>query len=371
MAKKALVIGGGIVGCCAAHLLGRKGFACTVVEKAPLLGGGVKTYRYGGHPFTYGPRHFLTRNEKTFAYLESVIPMRRIPEHEFLTYVERDGQFYHYPIHEDDIPLMPDAAQVQEELAGRKEIRKPANLEEYWMQAVGPTLYSKFIENYSKKMWRVGSNREIDEFNWSPKGVALASGPKACWGSAISAFPESPNGYDEYFGIATQGADVHVGTLIEDYDLERKSVKIGGVWHAFDLVISTISPEVTLKNAFGPLKWIGRKFLQIVLPMEDCFPPNVYFLYYANEEPFTRIVEYKRFYKYRSPTTLLGLEIPVSSEEGGKLYPLPILTEQAKAQKYLDAMPAGVFSIGRHGSYQYKLDIAPSFEQLFAVMEKI
>jgi UDP-galactopyranose mutase len=82
-------------------------------------------------------------------------------------------------------------------------------------------------------------------------------------------------------------------------------------------------------------------------------------------------VEYKRFYKYRSPTTLLGLEIPVSSEEGGKLYPLPILSEQAKAQKYLDAMPAGVFSIGLHGSYQYKLDIAPSFEQLFDLMEKI
>lgn len=59
--KRALVIGGGFAGCAAAHqlsLLG--GWDIDLVERAPFLGGGVKTHWRGGHPFTFGPRHFLT-----------------------------------------------------------------------------------------------------------------------------------------------------------------------------------------------------------------------------------------------------------------------------------------------------------------------
>ena len=48
--------------------------------------------------------------------------------------------------------------------------------------------------------------------------------------------------------------------------------------------------------------------------MKDCFPEDIYFLYYANKEKFTRIVEYKRFTKYDSPNTLIGLEIPSKME---------------------------------------------------------
>lgn len=379
MAKTVLVLGGGIVGCCAAHLLDQKGFKVTLLEKDGVLGGGVRTHFYGGHPFTYGPRHFLdrTKDGKCFNYINSVIPMRRIQEHEFLTYVVRDEKFYHYPIHMDEIPLMPDAETIKSELAECKGIKEePKNFEEYWKKSIGNTLYSKFVDSYSKKMWQVESNTQIDEFNWSPKGVALKSGKdKACWTEAISAYPEGKNGYDEYFNIVTKNVDVRLSSAAEDYDLEKRRVKIGGEWtSSFDIIVSTISPETTMKNAFGPLRWIGRQFLQIVLPMEHCFPPDVYFLYYANEEPFTRIVEYKRLYQYKSPTTLLGLEIPCPQEQGGrfgKLYPYPIKAEQAKAQKYLDAMPKNVFSIGRHGSYQYRLDISPSFEQVFDLMDKL
>ena len=43
--KKALIIGGGFAGCAAAHqiqLIG--GWDVTLVERAPFLGGGVKTH---------------------------------------------------------------------------------------------------------------------------------------------------------------------------------------------------------------------------------------------------------------------------------------------------------------------------------------
>ena len=53
---------------------------------------------------------------------------------------------------------------------------KPNNFEEYWVAKVGYTLYSKYIDKYSKKMWRIDDNKLIDRFNFfsnSPKGVAI------------------------------------------------------------------------------------------------------------------------------------------------------------------------------------------------------
>lgn len=354
-----LVIGGGFGGCCAAHLLSEKGWDITLVEKAPFLGGGCKTFVYGGHPYTYGPRHFLTQKEELFDFLNRYVPMRRIPEHEFLTYIERDSNFYHFPIHKDEIDLMPDREKIYAELGNAVGAESARNLEEYWLRSVGPTLYSKFIENYSKKMWQIESNTEITDFSFSPKGVALKTGPKAAWTGAISAFPLKINGYDDYFDIAARDVNVLLNTTIEGYDVENYRVKIDGKWHTYDIIVSTTSPEIVLNNVFGPLRWIGRDFFKIVLPVEEVFPKNVYFLYYANEEPFTRIVEYKKFYRYESPTTLLGLEIPSFKN---KLYPYPVHEDQEIAQKYFDALPDNVFSIGRAGSYRY-VDVGMIIEQ--------
>ena len=96
--KKALVIGGGFAGCAAAHLISQQnGWETTLVEAAPFLGGGCKTLWYGGHPYTFGPRHFLTQNETVYEYLNSHCPLRRCNDHVFLTYVEKDQHFYNYP----------------------------------------------------------------------------------------------------------------------------------------------------------------------------------------------------------------------------------------------------------------------------------
>jgi len=364
---KVLVIGGGFAGCCAAQLLAKKGHKITLVEQDSFLGGGCKTFYKGRHPFTFGPRHFLTQDERLFAFLNQYVPMRRIPEHEFITYVERDEAFYHFPIHQDEIPMMPDRVKIETELSERNNVEQSKNLEEYWIRSVGPTLYSKFIESYSKKMWNISSNIEIDDFAFSPKGVALKTGSKAAWTSAISAFPIKQNGYDDYFDIATKEADVHLNTFIESYDVANHRVKVAGEWHTYDIIVSSTSPEVLMNNQFGHLRWIGRDFINMVIPTPEVLPKNVYFLYYANSEPFTRIVEYKKFYNYESPHTLIGLEIPSSN---GKLYPYPIKKEQEKAQMYLDNLPKDVYSIGRAGTYRY-IDIDDIIKHCLELAEVI
>jgi UDP-galactopyranose mutase len=391
--KTALIIGGGFAGCAAAHQLHLQGgWDVTLVEAAPFLGAGVKTRYMGGHPYTFGPRHFLTPKEHIFHYLNSYCPMRRCAEHQFLTYVESDETFYGYPIHRDDLPRMPEAKQIQEELNGINVAAlsrlssaqiaemKPGeaarannaslakDFEEYWIYSIGKTLYGKFVDNYSKKMWLIDDNKRIDDFTWSPKGVTIKEGPRAAWDTAISAYPIAFNGYDDYFKIAAAGARVLLSTRIEQYDIPNKTVVIAGEKKRFDVIVNTISPDYLFEACYGELPYVGRDLIPVVLPVEYALPKDVYFIYYAGGEKYTRIVEYKKFTLHRAPTTLITIEIPSSTS---KYYPMPFESEKARAKRYFDLMPDGVFSIGRAGSYLYNVDIDDTIDHAMGVAEKL
>jgi len=215
-------------------------------------------------------------------------------------------------------------------------------------------------------MWMIEDNKLIDDFAWSPKGVALKEGPREAWDSAISAFPVAASGYDSYFEIATAGAEVRLGVFVEKYDIPNKTVVINGNSERYDIIINTISPDILFDKCYGELPYIGRDFHAFVLPIAHAFPPNVYFIYYAGNERFTRIVEYKQFTRYRfdDESTLLGMEIPSRS---GKYYPMPIQSEFRLAKRYFAEMPDGVFSIGRAGSYLYQVDIDDCIQQAMDV----
>ncbi|MEO0962092.1 MAG: UDP-galactopyranose mutase [Pseudomonadota bacterium] len=387
--KTALVIGGGFAGCAAAHQLQLMGgWDTTVVEAAPFLGAGVRTQYYGGHPYTFGPRHFLTPWPHVYEFLNTYVPMRRCADHQFLTYVSDDEQFYGYPIHADDIPTMPEAAQIENELSAvnmsaiqrldnqklaemtRQDVKNlnnaslATNFEEFWINSIGETLYRKFVDKYSRKMWQIDDNKQIDDFTWSPKGVTVKEGGRAAWDTAISAYPIAFNGYDDYFKIATEDAKVHLGTRITDYDIPNKTVVIDGEKRKFDIIVNTISPDHLFEQCHGELPYIGRDLHTIVLPVEFALPEDVYFIYFAGDEKFTRITEYKKFTLHKAPTTLITLEIPSMTS---KYYPMPIESEKAKAQKYFDEMPDGVFSVGRAGSYLYNVDIDDTLDHAMKV----
>jgi UDP-galactopyranose mutase len=359
--KRALIVGGGFAGCAAAHQLTLMGgWDITLVEVANYLGAGNRTFWYGGHPYTFGPRHFLTRWQHVYDYLHAITPIRRCAEHEFITYIERDANFYSFPINMDDIPKMPDRDKIQGELGVLKGVAEAKNFEEYWVGSIGPTLYDKFVDHYSKKMWKIGDNREIDTFSWSPKGVALKQGPRAAWDDAVSGYPYAPDGYNKYFDVTTAGVTVLLGTCVESFDLARRKARIKGEDRQYDIIVSTLSPDDLMGAHHGALPYMGRDLFPIVLPVEHAFPENVYFVYYANQEPFTRIVEYKKFTRHQAPSTLIGLEIP---SRKGKFYPVPMMKNFKLAERYYADMPEGIFSMGRNGSYRYGVDIDDCIDQ--------
>ena len=125
-----------------------------------------------------------------------------------------------------------------------------------------------------------------------------------------------------------------------------------------------------MNNIYGELPYIGRDILKIILPLKFVFPGNIYFLYYSGKQDYTRIVEYKKLTRQNldTPTSLISIEF---ISKNGKYYPLPFKSAISKAQKYLNELPDGVFSIGRAGSYDYGVDIDDSIEQAMKVLKSI
>ena len=168
MSKKVAIIGGGSAGVASAYEFSKKkNWEVSLFEKSNNLGAGVWTNFKSGHPFTYGPRHFLTHNENVFNYMNEIVPMRLCAEHQFMSYIEEDANFYNYPIHEDDIPKMPDAKIINDQInnldefykdrefklqVGNEDLEKKANnYEEFWIRSIGNNLYNKFVKDYTKK----------------------------------------------------------------------------------------------------------------------------------------------------------------------------------------------------------------------------
>jgi len=352
--KKVLIIGGGFGGVAAARLVSElKDTKVTLIEKSSSLGAGVRTNFYGGHPYTFGPRHFLTHNKEVFKYLNKIVPMRSCGEHEFITYVEQDNQFYNYPLHVSDLEKMPDKKKIKKELSQKKElnIKNSKNMEDYWINSIGKTLYGKTIEKYNKKMWLVNDNKKIDTFKWSPKGATLKSGPRAAWDKAISAYPIKLNGYNDFFDkINKKKIKIILNSNFKVKNLKNKEFIINNKIQKFDIVISTISPDFYFNNKFGELPFIGRDFYPFILPIEHAFPKDVYFLYYPGKGKVTRCVEYKKLTRFKAKNTLIGLEVPSLSN---RLYPLPIKRYQKLADDYFNLMPEGVYSAGRAGVYRW------------------
>ena len=357
---KALILGGGFAGTTTAYLLQKEGCEVTLIEKEPHLGGGCRTFFYGGHPFMYGPRVYYGYSQKVFEWVNSFTPIRRFP-FELRTFVESDQRFYHYPIHEDDLPGMRQYEQISAELKARDNSREPRDFEEYWINRVGKTLYEMFVNNYSKKMWMIEDNKIFDIFKWSAKDKPIESGPKGTYKDSIIGYPYALDGYNRYFERMTEKVKVIYGISPRHEIIKR------GHYGKYDVLISSTPIDEFCGYEFGELPYVGRDFTVFILPCKQIFPADVRFCHYAGSEPFTRITEFKKLTYHESEDTLLVMETP---SKNNKLYPYLTKANMAIVEKYLQSLPANVYSIGRLGTYKYST-IEQTIAEAFAVVAKI
>ena len=352
---KATVLGGGFAGTTVAHLLAKDGWHVELWEKEPHLGGGCRTFFQGGHPFTYGPRLYYGYSDKVFKWVDSIIKIRRFP-FELLTYVEQDQRYYSYPIHEDDIPKMPDRDVIEKELSERDNSQEPKDFEQYWIQRVGKRLYDKFVNNYSKKMWMIEDNKIFDIFKWSAKDKAIETGTKEAYKGSYIGYPVNLHAYNPYFEKMVEGVEV----IYQRQYAHRDYVQS-------DVVVSTIPIDEFCGFRYGQLPYVGRDFSVFILPTRQAFPGDVRFCHYAGKEAHTRITEFKKITYYDSPDSLFVLETP---SKNNKLYPYLTKGNTALADAYMKSLPENTYSIGRLGTYKYST-IEQTIVQAFECYAKV
>lgn len=370
MKKKAIVLGGGFAGCTSALFLKEKAFDVVLLEKTEMLGGGCRTYFYKGHPYTLGPRHLNidVSFERTWRFLNEHLDLRMI-KHRVYTLAANQKKFFTYPPTIADIEEMEGRETILQELENRKLNKEADNFEDFWINSVGRTLYEGFVKNYSTKMWDISDNQELDLFIGKSvqNRVLKFENDEYFAGKQHVAYPKNLDAYNTYFEKCVEGCKVFLNTIPESYNIPKKQVKIKGEWISADIIVSTIPIEELFDYTFGELKYMGRDFIKIILPIEKITPEPYYFLYYAGDEPYTRIFEYKLLTGYNSDHTLLGIEIP---SKINKLYAYPIKSEIKKAKKYQDLMPEGVYCVGRLGTYS-NVCMGEIVESCFDLIDKI
>lgn len=355
--KSAAIIGGGFSGCSYAYFLVKNGWDVTIIEKSNIIGGGVKTFFHGGHPFTYGPRHFIAPESSmpAFEFLEKVVPMRHIKKINY-SYQEPDDVFTTYPLHQDDIDKLSSSSQIFEELklleaSGETEAR---NFEEFWMGRVGKTLYERYNKFYNMKAWFLDDNRKMDfGFEATVKRKPLETGSRYEFHTGwINAYPIAHDGYNKYFQWSTDGTTKLLNTEVKKIDFDKKQITLSnGELIKTDMIISTTSPDLLFDYDLGELQYVGREVHKIVLPIEQVLPDDVYFIYYPGpNESQTRVTEFKKFTNHKSPNSLITLEVPSLKN---KLYPTLLKTQVELAENYIKRLPEYVHSVGRMGKYRY------------------
>lgn len=351
--KTALILGAGFAGCTTAYLLKKKGgVEVTVLEKEKLPGGGCRTYWYGGHPHTLGPRIFFTKDEEVIKLMAGLIRIRQFYNRTW-SYVENDKNFYYYPIYAGDFSKMPDWKITKKQLKEReKKVPRLNNFEDYWLDAVGPNLYYKFIDKYSKKMWGIESNKELSaNFEWVNRGLPIRKKDTRLYRDMFQGYPFASDGYNQFFDKTLEGCRFISECEVDFFDNKTKKIKTNKGEFRADIIINTISVDQLFKNKFGSLKYSGREMLKVVLPIKKAIPGHITWIHYTGEEPFTRITEFKKITNHKSSDTLLGIEMP--SKEG-QHYPLQTEEEKAKFKQYQKLFPKDFYSIGRLGSFLYK-----------------
>ena len=182
--KKILILGGGVAGASMAHYLTEKGYEVTIVEKHGHVGGLARTYTYGGHPYEFGPHIWFWPGGPEDPVNATVVKLTNNElfhiDRRLFSYIEPDGRKYRYPVHYDDIDQMPEREAIHRELRANRddqlkliEAQLPeigrCKFSEYFTAAIGPTLYDKFMANYTWKMWNIPGNELETSMVWADR----------------------------------------------------------------------------------------------------------------------------------------------------------------------------------------------------------
>jgi UDP-galactopyranose mutase len=340
-----LVVGAGFAGSVIAErLASQRNAKVLVIDRRNHVGGNAYD-RYDSAGILihqYGPHIFHTNSEKIYRYLSQFTEWRAY-EHRVLAQV--DGQLLPIPINRTTLNKLYGLSLATEEeveqfLAARAQpIETIRTSEDVVLARVGRDLYEKFFRGYTTKQWGL-SPQELDK-------------------SVTARVPTRANTDDRYFSDTYQVMPAGGYTRMFERMLQHPNIKVmlQTEWHEiremipFRRVIYTGPIDEFFDYRFGRLRYRSLRFEHVTLDREWHQPVAV--VNYPQDEPYTRVTEYKHLTGQAHSKTSLSFEYP--AETGDPYYPIPQVEQQQRFKAYerLANELTRVRFIGRLATYRY------------------
>jgi len=339
-----LIVGAGFAGSVMAERLAADGGKkVLIIDKRPHIGGNAYDHydESGLLVHKYGPHIFHTNSKDVFDYLSRFTEWRPY-QHRVQAWV--DGQLLPIPINLETVNRMYGLKLTAFELnAFFQSLAEPRpavrTSEDVIVSKVGRELYEKFFRNYTRKQWGLDPS-ELDA-------------------TVTSRVPVRTNMDDRYFTDTYQAMPKHGMTRMFERMLAHPNIKIllnadyrevrQTIPHAE--LIYTGPVDEYFDYRYGKLPYRSLEFRFETFNKEWLQPVAV--INYPNDNPYTRVTEFKHLTGQEHHKTTLVYEYPKAS--GDPYYPIPRSENSELYRKYqmLAAATPDVHFVGRLATYKY------------------
>lgn len=348
--KDILIVGAGISGIVLARLFAEKGQKVIIIEKRNHIGGNCYDYtdENGINIHKYGPHIFRTDSEEVWQFLSRFTTWHKY-KHKVCAYI--NGKEVPIPFNFTSIDVLFDnkkAKIFKEKLISKYGENKKVPILELKksddkdLQELAAFVYEKIFYHYTLKQWELK--------------------PEELGGDAMARVPVYTGYYNGYF--------------TEKY----QAIPSLGYTKMFENILNHPNIKIQLNTYFKDLKDFKYKYLFYSGPIDEFFNyklgslpyrslnfefktletpkfQNVAVVNYTEQEPYTRITEFKHFLNQQTAKTTIAYEYPSAFELGKneRYYPIPKQENENLYKQYLKLAEKqkNIYFIGRLGGYKY------------------
>lgn len=295
---------------------------------------GILVHKYGAHIFH-------TSSKEVFEYLSKFTEWNEY-QHRVLASV--DGMLLPMPINLDTVNKLYginltsfEIEKFFENQAESCEVIKTS--EDVIVSKIGRDLYNRFFKNYTLKQWDLDPS-QLDK-------------------SVTARVPTRTNRDDRYFTDSYQVMPKYGYTRMFEKMLDNPNIKIMlntsyeevKDMVKYDKLIYTGTIDSFFDYKYGKLPYRSLRFSHETHDKTDFQDVSV--VNYPNEQPYTRIIEFKKLTGQKHDKTSVMFEYPTA--EGDPYYPIPNgdNTKQYLKYKELADERDDVIFVGRLATYKY------------------
>ena len=312
-----------------------------VIEKRNYIGGYCNDYRAenGILIHRHGPHIFRTESEHVWKFLSRFTKWENY-QHKVLTNV--NGGYYPMPINLDTVNGFLGANYTSENVmeyfdTHRTHPETIGNVRDVIESQIGSEFYHAFFEKYTEKQW--GTLPE----NLPPEIVARIpirqNRDDRYFTHKYQAMPR--DGYTQMIANILDHPRIHVLLNTDFRDMKDD------VCGAYIYYSGPVDEYYDFR--YGKLPYRSVSFEFEILPCEFYQPTAV--VNYPNNYDYTRITEFKHFYRVKTDYTVVAKEYPGS--DGDPSYPIPTKANRELYDCYASIPNENVTFIGRLGEYRY------------------